>query len=49
VRAWADPGAPASAKLIIEVGERESPEMRGQTLPLAIVALYRALRPGGAN
>ena len=49
VRAWAEPGAPASTKLIKETGERESPEMRGQTLPLAIVALYRALRPGGAN
>lgn len=49
VRAWADPEAPANTKLIIKVGERESPEMRGQTLPLAIVALYRALRPGGAK
>jgi yecA family protein len=49
VRAWAEPGAPASTKLIKETGERESPEMRGQTLPLAIVALYRALRHGGAK
>ena len=49
VRAWADPGAPRSEKLIIEVGQRESPEMRGQTLPLAIIALYRTLRPGGAK
>lgn len=49
VRALADPEGPGNLKRIREVGQRESAEMRGQTLPLAIVALYRALRKGGTG
>ena len=39
VRAWACPDTPANMELIEEVGRRESAKLRGQALPVAVVAL----------